>query len=493
MSARTQGVFACALLLAAVGVAACASLAPGRDVDQRVAPRPAAPWQPPPEGRMPAPQPRPTPPIPPEYLKPGTTVSLEQVIDIALRNNPATRTAWFQARAAAANLGAKRAEYFPTLELDGNVTRQKQTAVGGRFIFLQTTYGPSANLSWLLFDLGGRAADVAEARNALFAADWTHDAVIQNLVLQVETAYYAYQNARALSAAAEASLKQARESLAAADDRHRAGVATIADVLQARTAVSQAELALESAQGSIQTLRGALATAVGVSPNIPVDVAELPQNVNFEETGEAVDLLIERAQSQRPDLAAARFQVLKAQSHVRSVRAEGLPMLSAAGSVSRVYFYNSSGTPFADNYSGAILFRFPIFTGGKNAYEELEARELARAAAGQAESLNDQVVLQVWTSYYNLRTAAQRVKTARDLLASATQSQEVASGRYRAGVGSILDLLTAQSAYANALAQEAQSRSDWFVALAQLAHDTGSLGPPPAGSAANAKESGGAQ
>jgi outer membrane protein TolC len=134
----------------------------------------------------------------------------------------------------------------------------------------------------------------------------------------------------------------------------------------------------------------------------------------------------------------------------------------------------------ANNYSGSIFFRFPLFTGGRNTYETLEAREQARAAEGRAETLQDQVVLQVWTSYYNLKTAAQRVKTARDLLASATQSQEVAAGRYRAGVGSILDLLVAQSAFANALAQEAQARSDWFVALALLAHDTGSLGPPPA-------------
>jgi outer membrane protein TolC len=161
------------------------------------------------------------------------------------------------------------------------------------------------------------------------------------------------------------------------------------------------------------------------------------------------------------------------------VRAEGLPTLSAAGAASRVYFYNSTGLPFATNYSGSLLFRFPIFTGGRNTYETHEAREQVRVAEGQADTLEDQVVLQVWTSYYNLKTAAQRVKTARDLLASATQSQEVAAERYRAGVGSILDLLVAQSAYANALAQETQARSDWFVALAMLAHDTGSLGPPP--------------
>jgi outer membrane protein TolC len=442
---------------------------------------------------MPTPPPDPAPDIPAQYLLPGTTVSLEQVIDVALRNNPVTRTAWHQARAAAANLGTQKSAYLPDLDLGANLTRQKQTSVGSRFVTLQTTYGPSLNLYWLLFDLGGRRADVEEARNALFAADWTHDAVIQDLVLRVEIAYYQYQNAKAQAAAAEVTIKQARENLAAAEERHRAGVATIADVLQARTAVSQAELVLETAHGSIQTLRGALATAAGVSPNVPVDVAELPRDVNVEEIAESVDVLIDRAQSQRPDLAAARFEVLRAQSHVRSVRAEGLPSLAAAGSFNRVYFHNSPDLPYANNYSGSLLFRFPVFTGGRNTFETLEAREQARAAEGQAETLQDQVVLQVWTSYYNLKTAAQRVKTARDLLASATQSQEVAAGRYRAGVGSILDLLVAQSAYADALAQEAQARSDWFVALATLAHDTGSLGPPaPATPTATPAQSGGA-
>jgi len=481
---------------ATVAMAATVTLLGGcasHDVDRLVAHSPATPWQPPPEGKMPASLPTPPPAIPAAYLQPGATVSLEQVVDVALRNNPVTRTYWYQARAAAANLGAKRSEYFPGLEVDANLTRAKQTSVGGRFITLQTTYGPSLSLSWLLFDLGGRAADVDEARNALFAADWTHNAVIQNLVLQVEVAFYQYQNARAQALAADATLKQARESLAAAQERHRAGVATIADVLQAKTAVSAAELALESAQGTIQTLRGALATAAGVSPSVPVDVAPLAENVDVEQVGETVDALIDRAQSQRPDLAAARFEVLQAQSHVRSVRSEGLPTLAAAGSVSRVYFYNSPGLPFANNYSGAILFRFPVFTGGRNAYETLGAREQARAAEGQAETLKDQVVLQVWTSYYNLKTASQRIRTARDLLAAATQSQDVAAGRYRAGVGSILDLLVAQSSYANARAQEAQARSDWFVALAMLAHDTGSLGPPapaPPDSSAGAKGAG---
>ena len=58
-------------------------------------------------------------------------------------------------------------------------------------------------------------------------------------------------------------------------------------------------------------------------------------------------------------------------------------------------------------------------------------------------------------------------------LASAEQSERVALGRYKEGVGTIIDLLTAQDALAGARAQEIQARSSFYVALAQLAHDTG--------------------
>jgi outer membrane protein TolC len=52
---------------------------------------------------------------------------------------------------------------------------------------------------------------------------------------------------------------------------------------------------------------------------------------------------------------------------------------------------------------------------------------------------------------------------------------DVALGRYRAGVGGIIELLTAEAALENARAQEVQARTDWFLSIAQLAHATGTL------------------
>ena len=90
--------------------AGCASVVPRRDVAESVAAAPGAPWQPPPEGRAPGKQAAVPAPEVPERFQRGATVSLAEVVDLALRNSPVTRAAWFDAQAAAAEVGSKRSE-----------------------------------------------------------------------------------------------------------------------------------------------------------------------------------------------------------------------------------------------------------------------------------------------------------------------------------------------------------------------------------------------
>ncbi len=463
-------------LLAAAG---CTAI-PERTVKNAVSPEPAQPWSPPAKAAMPpSPVEKSAPVVPEEYLKPGTTLSLAQLVDVGLHANPVTRAAWASARAAAAEVGSKRAPYFPTLEADGQLLRQKQPfANGPGFLsILDTTYGPSLTGTWLIVDSGGRQADVEQATRALYAANWTHNAAIQDVVLTIAQAYYQYLNAKALAIARQASLDEARRSLDSAEERHRAGVATIADVLQAKTSVSQAELDLQDTQGQVQIIRGALATAVGVPANLPVDVGDLPSELPLDMVQKTVDDLIAKAVEARPDLAASRFTALAAQSKIRSVQSEGLPKLSTVGTLGKTFLWRPGPDAIASNYSALLLLRIPVFTGFDVAYRTQKAKEEAEAASADSERVEDQIILDVWSSYYAMKTATQRVHTTRDLLASATQSADVADGRYKAGVGSILDLLTTQASLASARAEEVQARSLWFLAMAQLAHATGALLP----------------
>ena len=465
----------CAPLLAAA--AGCSQFRPAQAIHDASPPSPAASWNPPPEARA-VQKPTPPPPIPEKYLHEKTILSLAEVIDIALRNNPATRASWAQARSAAAQLGQKKSEYYPEIDFGANVTRQKATTFGGASTFFQTSYGPSASLSWLLLDFGGRSGDIEEARQELFAADWAHNAMLQTVVLDVTSSFYAYGNAKELLVAQEASVAESQKNYDAANERHAAGVATIADVLQAKTALSQDTLALETVRGQIQTIRGQLATAIGVPANIPVEIAELPQNIDVGQVTGSIDALIEEAQRERPDLGAARAEAEKARAHIGTARAELLPVISAFGSANRISYASPPGVPYRTTYTGGIQLSVPIFDGFRRVYDVRQAEEDAKAARAQAETLEQQVILQVWTSYYNVRTAAQRVQTSRDLLESAGQAADVTAGRYKSGVGSILDLLTSQRNLALARAQDVQARSDWYQSVAQLAHDTGVLLPP---------------
>jgi outer membrane protein TolC len=412
------------------------------------------------------------PDVPADVAERIRRLQVGDVVDLALRNNPATRQSWANARAAAAAYGATRGAYYPQLDADMSVNRIKTSATAGRSAVQQTTYGPTATLTWLLFDFGGRGGASEAARQALLAADWTHNASIAGVVLGAQIAFYNYVATRALVSAQTVSVHDAQVNLDAAEARRRAGVATLADELQARTALSQARLLLETTQGTRQTARGALALALGYPANLPYDVDSLAPPP-IAPLADSVEAIIGRAVRDRPDLAAARAQVASADARVRQFRGARLPSLQVNGTGGFTYLANRTGG--GNNYNVGIGLHVPLFNGFTREYQQRQAEELADAAGAQARSLEQQVTYQVFSAYYALQTSTRRVQTAADLIASAQQSAEVAFARYKAGVGTVLDLLAAQSALADARAQNIQAHLAWSTALAQLAHDAGAL------------------
>src|SRR5437762_11551534 len=225
-----------ALLPVTLGVAASGLLlgcgTPGVRGVAGTAPAPNVLWTPPPPRQAAAARAAAPPELPPDLAGRIAQLKLTDVIDIALRNNTATSAAWADARAAAATYGAAKGQYYPTIDLAGSATSVKTVGAGGQTAVKQDYYRGTLNLSWLLLDFGGRSGSIGEAREGLLAADWTHNATLQAVVLTVERSYLGYVGTRALLAAQRTSLDGARTSLAAAEQRHNVGLATIADVLQ---------------------------------------------------------------------------------------------------------------------------------------------------------------------------------------------------------------------------------------------------------------------
>ena len=401
-------------------------------------------------------------------------LSLTDVVDLALGNSPATRLSWAQARAAASTYGSANGRFLPIIT--GDVTGGPSKAISAnpaRLPANRTTLVPSVTLQYLLFDFGARNGTSRAAREALYAADFTHNAAVQTVLLQTQQAYFAFQAARGVLDASLATVETAKQNLAAADRRHEVGVATIADVLQARTALAQAQLITQSADGAVQGARANLALSMGFEANRRFDVATDTSAFPLRELADNVDTLIAHAERDRPDLAAARAQVRQSDAQISVARSALFPTLTLGSTAGR-NFANVS-TLEGQTYGLTLGLSIPIFSGNARQYDVVTARENAAAAAARAEQARLTTAAQVYTSYYALRTAAQRVTTSQALLSTATQSEQVARGRYAEGVGNILDLLLSQSALADARAQAVTARWTWFSTLAQLARDAGTL------------------
>jgi outer membrane protein TolC len=417
-------------------------------------------------------------------------------MDLALRNNPTTRQSWATAVASADAYGASRGTLFPTINAGINLTGANSTLgtssiTGTQFAggsvdstgaptsrvastgSSRTQLSPSITLSYLVFDLGGRAGTIETAKQRAIAADLTHNGTVKDVVLQVESSLFSYLATRSLRDAQVLAVQEAEADTAAAEERQRVGVGTLGDVLQTRTALEQAKYQLATYEGSLLSARGSLAAAMGLPANARFEVPQVPASEPVCEISASVDTLINRAIANRPELAASRAAAAALGAQIRVARSAGYPSLtlSSTGSFANSNIPSATGR----NLSLVLGVQIPIFNGFARQYNVRAAQAQYQAGLAAVTSTEQQITVQVFASYAALQTATQRLRAAEELLVSAQQSSDVATGSYREGVGTIVDVLLARSALATARAEEIQARWEWHTALAQLAHDAGVL------------------
>jgi outer membrane protein len=407
-------------------------------------------------------------------VHPDHALSMTEVIDLAMCNNPQTRASWAAARAQAAQLGASMASYLPTLSIQGSATRSTSHTAG-----VSTTSNQgiaSLSASYLLYDFGGRAASVENARQLLVAANANNDATVQNLFLSVVQAYYGLLSAKANTEALRVAEKSAQEGLTAAQTRYHAGVATPAAVLLAKTALSQAELNVITAEGSERDAQGTLANVMDISLTQPLELTPPPQAAPDLVAEKDIGHLLDLAREQRPDLAAAEAQIKAAEASVKASKASGMPRISLDASASATNTaIGGAGNIASRNGQIGVTVTFPLFTGFNTQYQTQAAEAQLQNDIASRDQLANQVALEVWKAYQSLITNSQALRSAKDLVDSASQSEQVSLGRYRAGVGNILDLLASQSALARARQQQVAALYNWRIAKFALAQSIGVL------------------
>jgi outer membrane protein len=436
------------------------------DTESKTVPTPGTRWEP--SRALPAI----TVPATPAQPNQAAPLSLAELTEFALRNNPKTRQAWHAARAAAAGVGVEQADLLPQITANYNLTRvQPISATTGAVSPWQTRYGPAVSLSYILFDFGVRSSQVQAAEYRLLAANLSQNRVLQDVVLLVEQSYYQLIGVEALVRVNEQSLKNNLTALEAAQKRRESGLATVADVYRGETQVAQARLNLTRSRGDFEKAKGQLANAVGLPVSGALKVQTLSESPQIREITASLDSLLEQAKAARPDLVAAEAQARATRATAKATENAGLPSVEISGLASRTSFWDDR--PSGSSYNLGLSLRIPLFTGFRDTYTVRQAQAQAAQAEAARDSLYRQTELDVWRSYYDLQTAAGGTTSTEAQVKSAEQTAQATLARYQAGFGSILDLITAQQDESNARVQRIQSYLDWYTALARLNYSIG--------------------
>ena len=416
--------------------------------------------------------------IPQGYLDPSTIdpcstkaydkpLSLVDVTEAALCNNPQTREVYANARVQAAQVGVARSLFFPSVTDTLSATENKNRT---------TNYSNATNrivASYLLYDFGSRDANLENANELLRAASATQNATVQTVLLAAVNAFYQVHATRAVLNASIDTERLYQESFKSAEAKYLAGVATPADKLQAQTSFANATLTKLKNEGALKIAYGNLANIMGVPANINFQIADSQLDVIPELVDQDIEALIEQARLQRPDLIASEAQLKASLAKIEAVKADAKPKVRI--DASNQYDENLLGQTSQNTSQIGIFLSIPLFEGYKPTYLIRSAEATAELNASKRDQLKLQVSLDVWTAYQNLKTANESITASNVLLSSAEESSRVALGRYKEGVGNIIDTLSAQNALANAKQQKIQSVLNWNIARTTLAQSIGVL------------------
>jgi outer membrane protein len=430
--------------------------------------------------QSPAAPPTPATPAPPVLpaSPAGPTLTLEQVVAAALTRNPQITSAQEALTAAQQNITVARTGLAPTVSATGTgsagTTSGLFTATGVPVSgsgSLGTTGSASLTASWPIYDSGRTRVAVESAQAAVASAEAALRQARQDIALQAATAFFGVLKAERLETVQEQQLTQVQAQLALSEAQVRAGVAAQSDVIQVQAQVAQAQVNLLSAQSQIAAAKAALQNVIGGDATAPVEVAEpAAPPVQVAVTGAQA---MQAALGNRPEIAKAQAAVQSSQASLDQAYVAAGPQVDVAASGGYTPFSTNANAVNSTAYGVTATIQLPLYDAGKGRAGIAAAQATLRSSQAQLQSATLSVQQDVTQAYLAAVQAAANLTATTAARAAADQALSVADGRYRAGVGTILEVLTARTTAAQADVNATSALYDYQTALATLRHAEG--------------------
>lgn len=412
------------------------------------------------------------------YPEPPFRLSYAELVPTVLARSLELQAEDQQVAIAQSEVDLAQGERRPKLGFSTGYTFAQDNVVRGELVTFTTALAETRPLTNSVLDTklslrmpvytGGRLESAIHEKRFLLESDRQNlQRVRQQAGFLAKRAYLSYLLARENEEVARLALEEAKQTLKQAQARVEAGSGTKFELLQAQLALSTRKQQVVENHSEVEKSQAELANVFHLPVQTEFEISESlqPMLVNRELVpSRELKALTIIALDRRPELAALRARISAVQEAENGASSGMKPQFSVAVN------YNVLGAG-SMLYGGVSLMgelSIPLYDGGITAarVDGLKHRKLQLAVHQQKQL--DEIALQVKTALLAVEDVEARLSTATAAVDQGQEASRLAEVRYKLGVGTSLELVTAQADYANARFVLANARYRQMVALAQL-------------------------
>ena len=368
------------------------------------------------------------------------SLTLADAIQIALKNNPEIEIAAQQYEANKGLLTQARSFYYPRLTAGADYGRINIDDL--RPVDEDNVGRGLLKASQLIYDFGRTTGLIESSSFNLDASSEALKQVYQNIVFSVKRDFYSVLENIRLITVAEQAVKNYEQQLYRAQKFYEAGVRTRIDVTNAEVNLSNQKLNLLRANADQKTARVQLEKVLGEIPNngdyeLVTDEPALEDLAESKpEMPDQLDNLLFTAQENRPGLKRFSFLVQSAESAIKQAKGDYWPSINATGDYNA---YDTDISTLTDQWQIGVGLTWEFFSGFETDGKVAEAGARLREVEAGLREFDLSITQEVTDSYLRADENREGVDIADQTLNLAKENLALADGRYKAGIGDVLE------------------------------------------------------
>ena len=391
-------------------------------------------------------------------------MTLDNCIKIALGNNPEILSAFQDILTNDSKIKQIWSNYFPTISWQTGWSHIKQLQLSDALNYnLEYEYYilGQISLQQLLYDFGVTQNQATIQRLSYESSKKTFGEVVNDVIFRTKNAYYELLYSYKAEKVAQMNVDNYQAFYNQAKALYSIGFNPKIDVTIAQVNLSKAKMSLISAKNLVYTSQAKLNNIMGVpyieKYNIKGELNYKHLDLSFEDT-------VSKAIESRPELKRAQIEVEKANQNIKLAKKAYFPQIDFQGQ------YQEGGKHWTSNngWQIGLYLNFPIINGMLINNQIKEAKYLYDKELANAKRTQNDIYLEIQTSYLKLHEKENQLPVAQLQVKQALENYALSKGRYKVGEASPIEMREAQNTLAESELQFYKSLYEYNLAKSDL-------------------------